>query len=91
VANEIALLDEVRPTLMQQCSYEGRQPYQDPVYTGSYDVYGSCGGLGAKFIVIGAVPPAREFVMRVQVQVNGERDLEALDRIINTFQVVGPV
>jgi serine protease Do len=90
-SNEIALLDEVQPALMQHCTYEGRQPYQDPVYTGSYDVYGNCGGVGAKYIVIGAVPPAREFVMRVQVQVNGERDLEALDRIINTFQVIGDV
>ena len=90
-ANETTLLDEVHPALMRLCTYEGRQPYQDPVYTGSYDVYGNCGGVGAKYVVIGAVPPTREFVIGVQVQVNGERDLEALDRIINTFQVVGPV
>ena len=41
--------------------------------------------------MIGAVPAGREFVMGVQVQVNSERDLEALDRIINSFQVIGAV
>jgi hypothetical protein len=41
--------------------------------------------------VIGAAPPGREYLIGVQVRVNGERDLEAVDRIVNTFRVVGPV
>jgi serine protease Do len=90
-ANELTLLDELVEPLSGQCTYEGRQPYADPAYTGSFDTYTECGGVGASYIVVGAVPPGREYVIRVQVQVNGERDLEALDRVLATFVVTGNV
>lgn len=47
------------------------------------------GGEGTTFIVLAAVPAQRQFVMVVQVQVVSDADLEALDTILNTFQVVG--
>jgi len=90
-ANELTLLDELVEPLSGQCTYEGRQPYSDPAYTGQFDTYTNCGGVGASYLVVGAVPPGREYVIRVQVQVNGERDLEALDRVLNSFVVTGNV
>ncbi len=90
-ANETTLLDEVNPQLSEQCTYEGRQPYEDPLYTGQFDLYTDCGGVGATFVVVGAVPEDRAYVIRVAVQANAERDLEALDRILNTFVVTGSV
>lgn len=91
VSSETALLDELLEPLSGECTYEGRQPYEDPIYTGSYDVYSNCGGVGATYVVIGAVPEARDFVIRVQVQANSDRDFDALDRIIDSFVVTGEV
>ncbi len=89
--NELTLIDELVEPLSGQCTYDGRQPYADPAYTGQFDTYTECGGVGASYIVLGAVPPGREYVIRVQVQINGERDLEALDRVISSFVVIGNV
>jgi len=89
-ANELTLLEEFR-TLEGQCTYAGRQPYEDAAYTGQYDVYTDCGGVGATAVVVGAVPADRSFVIRVFIQANSDRDFEALDRILNSFVVTGQV
>lgn len=85
--NEAALLDTMSFT--DSCGYDGRFDYEDPLYTGKYDVWTDCGGEGTTFIVLAAVPAQRQFVIVVQVQVVSDADLEALDTILNTFQVVG--
>jgi len=91
-SNEFTLLDELNGSLVEQCeTYEGRQPYSDPLYTGQFDSYLNCGGTGAAYIVVGAVPPDRSYVIQVQIQVNRDRDLEAADRILNSFVVTGGV
>ncbi len=90
-SDEVALLDELVEDGSSQCTYEGRQPYEDAAYTGQYDTYTNCGGTGATYVVVGAVPQDRSFVIRVQIQANSERDFEALDRILRSFVVVGEV
>jgi serine protease Do len=90
-SDEVAVLDELVEPLSGQCTYAGRQPYEDAAYTGQYDTFTDCGGVGATYVVVGAVPPDRSFVIRVQIQANAERDLEALDRILRTFVVTGEV
>ena len=90
-SDEVAVLDELVEPLSGQCTYAGRQPYEDAAYTGQYDTFTDCGGVGATYVVVGAVPPDRSFVIRVQIQANAERDLEALDRILRTFVVTGQV
>jgi serine protease Do len=89
--DELTLLEELRPDLESQCTYQGRQPYEDPVYTGQFDLYTECGGVGASYVVIAVVPPDRSFVIRVQVQANSDRDFDVLDRVIDTFVVTGQV
>jgi hypothetical protein len=71
------------------CTYDGRYEYDDGLYTGLYDRYTECGGVGSQIINIVAVPEGREFIAWVQTQVTSEADLEALDRIIDSFVVVG--
>ncbi|MEE8601748.1 hypothetical protein [Euzebya tangerina] len=90
-ANEITLLDELVEPLSAQCTYLGREPYDDGLYTGQADIYDLCGGTETGYVVIGAVPNTRAFVIRVEVQVTAERDLEALGRAIETFRVIGDV
>jgi hypothetical protein len=71
------------------CTYEGRFDYEDALYTGLYDWYSDCGDVGSEIINIVAVPESRAFIVWVQTQIVSEADLEALDRIIDSFEVVG--
>ena len=71
------------------CTYDGRFDYADPVYTGVYDQYSDCAGAGSVIIVLGAEPAAQNYSVVVLVQAVTEADLDALDHILNTFNVVG--
>jgi len=71
------------------CVYDGRFDYSDPVYTGVYDQYSNCAGAGSVIIVLAAEPAAQNYSVIVLVQAVTEADLDALDHILNTFNVVG--
>ena len=71
------------------CTYEGRFDYEDPLYTGVYDVYSNCGGTTSKIVVVAAEPATQDYSVLVQVQVVTDADLDALDHILNTFVVLG--
>ncbi len=86
-SDAFALLDEFAFT--DDCVYEGRFDYEDPIYTGVYDLYTDCAGEGTSIINLVAVPEDRSFIMLLQVLVVSDADLDALDHILNTFQVVG--
>ncbi len=67
------------------CTYEGRESYEDALYTGAYDVYSGCGGEDMLFVQVVAEPTSGSFLMLLQVVVVDDRDLEALDTILATF------
>ncbi len=69
------------------CDYDGRYDYEDPLYSGSYDLYVNCEGEDTLFVVVAAEPPDSSVLMMLQIVVVSEADLEALDRILNTFVV----
>lgn len=83
-----SLLDLDKEDYSQECSYEGRSDYQDSAYTGFYDHFTDCGSSGATFINLAAAPESNEFLILVQVQLVSEADVEALDTILNSFDVV---
>ncbi|CAN5377742.1 hypothetical protein BH23ACT9_BH23ACT9_24850 [soil metagenome] len=89
--NEEALLDQRLELFSEQCDYLGRQPYADPLYTGQADVFENCGGTQTGYLILGAVPTSRAFLIRVEVQVVDERDIEALARALETFIITGDV
>ena len=70
------------------CTDTGIEDYDDGLYTGKLQVWTDCGGTGALLAVIAAGPPTGEFSVRVVVQALTEADLEALDRIVQSFRVV---
>lgn len=76
-------LDEY--SFSESCTFEGRSPYSDPLYTGSLDTWTNCGGTGTLMIVVAVSPPDGASLIRVLIQVVSERDLEAADHIFNTF------
>jgi serine protease Do len=87
--NEKDMLDQNLNDFSGDCSYEGRNTYKDEVYTGMYDHFTNCGGAGSTFIVLSAVPENRGFLILLQVQVVSQADLEALDNLLSSFEVVG--
>jgi serine protease Do len=88
---EEALLDEVVSSFSDICEYAGRDVYEDPLYTGSFDTFVNCGDEAATYVVVAARPVEGNFLLRVQVQANADRDFEALDRILSSFIVTGDV
>ena len=71
----------------ESCTYDGRQPYEDALYTGAYDVWSACGGTNSLFVVVAAAPESHAYNILVAVQVVTDADLAALDQILNTFIV----
>lgn len=72
-------------TFNESCTYDSRSEYADGVYTGFYDLWIDCGDAGSSFVVIAARPEDGSYMALVQVQVVGDADLDAVDRIMNTF------
>jgi serine protease Do len=71
------------------CTYESRSDSVDPLYTGAYDVYRDCGGSSNTFVVLAAEPEDGSFIMLLQVVLVSEADAQALDQILNTYQLIG--
>lgn len=67
------------------CTLDSRSPYEDPVYRGSFDLWTGCGGGETLLVVVGVQPEDASYLALVIVQVASEADLEALDRVIETF------
>ncbi|MEM7111558.1 MAG: trypsin-like peptidase domain-containing protein [Chloroflexota bacterium] len=84
--NEQVLLEEF--DYSDVCVHEGRFNYSDVLYTGLYEVWADCGGTGSLYVVVTAVPQARNFVIVVGVQIVSDADLDALDRILDSFVVL---
>jgi serine protease Do len=67
------------------CQYAGRHPYQDPVYTGAYDRWNNCGGTDSLLVVVVVQPVDGAYTAVVLVNAVSDADLEALDRIFDSF------
>ncbi len=87
----VQLLDILRPEFVGDCELDGRYDYEDLLYRGKYDLFTNCGGSeGSLFMVLTAVPvdDPTEFLILLEVQIVNDGDLEAVDRILDTFEVV---
>lgn len=84
-------LDLLTDGLSDYCAFEGRYDYEDNLYRGAYELYESCGGRDTSYLVLTAVPidDPGAFLIEVEVQIVSDADLEALDSIIASFNVVG--
>lgn len=70
------------------CAVPGeRQTYEDPLYTGKWQLHESCGGTDTSLLYVVSAPASGDFLIVVLVQVVTAADFEAADRILNTFVV----
>lgn len=87
IGGYVQLLDSTTNWFEDVCDYQWREPYEDPVYEGAYD-YWDCGN-DTGIVVIGARPISdpSAYLVLVQVQVVTDFDFDALERIMDTFDV----
>jgi len=88
----VQLLDFYRPDFAAVCELDGRYDYDDGYYRGKYDYFVKCGGSGgADFLILTAVPidTSVKLLILVEVQILTNDDVDAADRILATFDVVG--
>lgn len=76
--------------IADQCTYDARYAYDDGTYTGSYDWWTDCGGVGTVYVVIAARPAGGEFTAVVEITMVSEADLEVADKIVGSYYVVDP-
>lgn len=75
----------------EDCNDVARDVYEDALYTGQYQIWRECGPNGnVSLVEVVAEPADRSFLMLVQVQAVQDRDFSAMDRILDTFQLVSP-
>ena len=88
----VQLLDIYRDLYIGSCELDGRYDYDDGYYRGKFDYFVKCGGAGgADFLILTAVPidTSVKLLILVEVQILSNADVDAADRILATFDVVG--
>lgn len=70
-----------------ECTYDGRAEYADAVYSGFYDIWIDCGSTDSTYIIVAAAPADNSHLVVVEVQLITDADVEALDRILQSFIV----
>ncbi len=79
------------PTVLEQidlsdsCTDEGTEPYEDPLYTGSIQLWTDCGEVGTVSIVAVVSSEPGDLLIRLLIQAVEVRDLDAADQALNTF------
>ena len=88
---EESVLDSLQDGYLESCENGGREVYADPIFLGFYDIYLDCGGVGTTMVVLAAAPDDFSYLVLVEFLAVSDRDFEALDVVLNTFNVVGDV
>ncbi len=85
-------LDSVQPQFEAFCgAFLTKEAYDDVKYVGKYVAYQNCGGGSNLLVVMVAASKDRDLGAFVMVAINllSQRDLEAFQYILNTFDFVG--
>ena len=80
-----SLLDELAQEY--DCVYDGRYEYERPLYSGLYDLYTDCADVGSTIIELAVAPESGNLLAYLRIQMVGEADFAARDRILETFYV----
>jgi hypothetical protein len=72
-----------------ECTYVGRDDYDDGEYVGKVDFYRACGGVGSELYVIAAESYAGGVLVLVEAVAVTQSDYDALTEISSTFRVTG--
>ena len=89
----IQLLDVYRDWAREDdCTFEYREDYEDSAFEGAFDVFSNCLDSEGVLVILSAKPHSSTSpLVLVMVQIMSDADLDALDEILNTFDVIGPL
>ncbi|GAA5342593.1 MAG: hypothetical protein canaca05_00860 [Anaerolineaceae bacterium] len=89
----IQLLDVYRDWAREDdCTFEYREDYEDSAFEGAFDVFSNCLDSEGVLVILSAKPhSSTSLLVLVLVQIMSDADLDALDEILNTFDVIGPL
>ncbi len=71
------------------CEDGGISDYEDPVFTGKYQLWVECADGSADLLVLAAQPADGSVTVLLMVQMVTDADLDALDQAIASFNLVG--
>ena len=75
------------PRLLR-CTYERRHDYQRAPFVGKFDRWTNCDGPLTEVVVVAAVSPDGSFFALVTILMVSDEDLQAFDRIFNSWEVL---
>lgn len=87
--DQLSLLGLEKRDMPRRCSYKGRFDYQNQFYSGQYDHFANCATNNPGLLIFTASSPDRKSLILIRIALTSDADLEAVDTIINTFQVLG--
>ncbi len=91
IGGHIQVLDWTRTQeFLDDCELDSRYEYNDGYYRGAFDYYEDCGD-SADYMILAAVPVADtgDILIWLEVQIVSDADLQAAERILASFAVVG--
>lgn len=83
------LLGLEKKDLSGQCSYKGRFDYQNQFYAGQYDHFTNCASGTPGLLIFTTASADQKSLILIRMNVVSEADLEAVETIIQSFQVLG--
>lgn len=93
IGGYVELLDGVKGWYENDCTFSKRVDYgegdwADPWYEGKFDLWENCGPDDTLVLVLAARPKSDPgaYLLLLEMKIVYDRDLDALDRIIQTFQ-----
>jgi serine protease Do len=91
IGGYVELLDGTKGWYENDCKYDSRNDYADSAYEGQYDIWIDCGSQNGTVLILSARPinNPTAFLILVEVKIVQDADIDALQQILNTFDVVG--
>ncbi|MGA7272558.1 MAG: trypsin-like peptidase domain-containing protein, partial [Acidimicrobiia bacterium] len=91
IGGYVQLLDGTKVWYEDDCNYDSRSDYNDGFYEGKFDIWDNCGAENGTVLILSARPidNPEAFLILVEVKIVQDADLDALDRILATFDVIG--
>jgi hypothetical protein len=86
--NKEGLLGLERRDFSRKCVHKGRFDYQNQFYSGQYDHFANCSGTPG-VLIFTTDSADRKSLILIRIIVVSEADLQAVDTIMNSFQVLG--
>jgi serine protease Do len=87
--NKEGLLGLEKRDFSRQCVHKGRFDYKNQFYSGQYDHFANCASGTPGLFVFTTTSADKKSLIMIRITAVSEADLEAVDTIINTFQVLG--